>query len=344
MNRTAFNIRHTTSEKHDFYATDPKTVYELLERESFSNEILEPCAGMGHIANVLKEKGYNVTCSDLIDRSYPNTTIKNFFDYDKNNLDIITNPPYKLADESDYRIFISFIENQDYPKEWVASKFLELLEELREYIRLVRRVDDEYKVHLIAQVGNELYDLDEDMIDDYIVLDSDSKLLDFIVKYYDKGLAFFMSHIEHELRIYAGVRFNAENYIEDLIENTDFIEMVEFSYLINKANITNTIEYHEPREFYTERERYDFRKDLPIKVEKALVEVCGASWRTTQRQRILDSDLVLFPNIKDGEDFKKAILEEFKVPERLWSYITGWRSYDSKRYTSYGVIDIVTRF
>ena len=91
------NSRLKTSEESDFYATEPRTVYELLERESFSNEILEPCVGKGHIADVLKEKGYDVACSDLIDRNYPNTTIKDFFTYEKNNLDIITNPPYKLA-------------------------------------------------------------------------------------------------------------------------------------------------------------------------------------------------------------------------------------------------------
>lgn len=124
MNRTAFNIRHTTSEKHDFYATDPKTVYELLERESFSNEILEPCVGMGHIANVLKEKGYNATCSDLIDRSYPNTTIKNFFDYDKNTLDIITNPPYKLATEF-LKHFLEISENDTKIALFLKLTFLE---------------------------------------------------------------------------------------------------------------------------------------------------------------------------------------------------------------------------
>lgn len=37
----------------DFYATDPKAVHELLDRETFSKTILEPCVGMGHIASVL---------------------------------------------------------------------------------------------------------------------------------------------------------------------------------------------------------------------------------------------------------------------------------------------------
>lgn len=29
----------------DYYATEPRAVYELLERESFSETILEPCVG-----------------------------------------------------------------------------------------------------------------------------------------------------------------------------------------------------------------------------------------------------------------------------------------------------------
>ena len=37
----------------DFYATEPRAVEELIEREKFSSTILEPCVGMGHIANVL---------------------------------------------------------------------------------------------------------------------------------------------------------------------------------------------------------------------------------------------------------------------------------------------------
>lgn len=40
-------------QSEDFYATEPKAVEELLERETFSETILEPCVGQGHIAKVL---------------------------------------------------------------------------------------------------------------------------------------------------------------------------------------------------------------------------------------------------------------------------------------------------
>jgi hypothetical protein len=52
----------TTEERQteDFYATEPRAVEELLEREKFSSTIFEPCVGMGHIAKVLVGGGTNV--------------------------------------------------------------------------------------------------------------------------------------------------------------------------------------------------------------------------------------------------------------------------------------------
>ena len=41
----------------DFYATEPRAVQELLERETFTKTILEPCVGKGHIAEVLTRGG-----------------------------------------------------------------------------------------------------------------------------------------------------------------------------------------------------------------------------------------------------------------------------------------------
>lgn len=82
-------------EKNDYYATDPKAVKYLLDLEQFNKNILEPACGQGHISEVLKINNYNVTSSDLIDRKYGE--IKNFFDYEYFDGDIITNPPYKIA-------------------------------------------------------------------------------------------------------------------------------------------------------------------------------------------------------------------------------------------------------
>src|SRR5574344_608958 len=56
--------------QHDYYATDPQAVEELLKVESFDKNILEPCCGEGHISKVLEKHGYMVESSDLIDRNF----------------------------------------------------------------------------------------------------------------------------------------------------------------------------------------------------------------------------------------------------------------------------------
>lgn len=88
-------------ETNDYYATQPKAVKILLENECFSDTIWEPACGGGHVADVLKEAGYTVRCSDLIDREYPGTEVIDFLSVSgcNNTDDIITNPPYKYAKE-----------------------------------------------------------------------------------------------------------------------------------------------------------------------------------------------------------------------------------------------------
>ena len=99
LNLRTTNTRNKNSETNDYYATDPKVIDELLRFEDFKKDILEPCVGGGHLAYRLNDYGFSVKGFDIIDRSYPNTVIKNVLDIEKNNLDIITNPPYKNAKE-----------------------------------------------------------------------------------------------------------------------------------------------------------------------------------------------------------------------------------------------------
>ena len=92
-------------ESNDFYATDPKAVELLLKHETFSHDIWEPACGAGHISEVLKAHGYNVKSTDLIDRGYGKGGIDFlnqgtlFTDKCIWGGDIITNPPYKYAEE-----------------------------------------------------------------------------------------------------------------------------------------------------------------------------------------------------------------------------------------------------
>ena len=91
----AANISTYEREKNDFYATDPKAVKLLLQKENFDHNILEPMCGAGHISETLKEAGYEVLSSDMIDRGYGG--IQDIFDINKWDGDIVSNPPYKDA-------------------------------------------------------------------------------------------------------------------------------------------------------------------------------------------------------------------------------------------------------
>lgn len=95
----ASNHTDKEREENDYYATSPRAVELLLEQEKFSERIWECASGEDHIANVLRERGYNVWCTDIIDRT-GHTEVLDFLKTDKSmNVDIITNPPYKYAQE-----------------------------------------------------------------------------------------------------------------------------------------------------------------------------------------------------------------------------------------------------
>ena len=87
-------------EKHDYYATDPKAAKLLLGLEDFSSDIWECACGEGHLSKVFQDAGYNVRSTDLIDRGFGETGV-DFLSIDNIhwNGDIVTNPPYKYAQE-----------------------------------------------------------------------------------------------------------------------------------------------------------------------------------------------------------------------------------------------------
>ena len=92
----------------DFYATPTESVKALFDNYEISGDsFYEPCVGQGHIAEVIKEyfPQAKLYVSDIVDRGYPNTIIRDFLK-DSGNVTVewvITNPPYKYAKE--------FIEN-----------------------------------------------------------------------------------------------------------------------------------------------------------------------------------------------------------------------------------------
>ena len=93
-------ISHTAiREENDFYATEPKAVYKLLKYERFNKNIWECACGEGNISEVLKEHGYDVYSTDLIDRNYQDEIIDFIKTEKKFKGDIVTNPPFKYTTE-----------------------------------------------------------------------------------------------------------------------------------------------------------------------------------------------------------------------------------------------------
>lgn len=106
LNGTNLAGTSTTRERvsNDYYATPYESTNALLNNVKFYGNFLEPCVGGGHIAEVIKKYYPNepVYCMDLVDRGYPNTLVKDFLTYDfldQKFDNIITNPPYSLAQE-----------------------------------------------------------------------------------------------------------------------------------------------------------------------------------------------------------------------------------------------------
>ena len=86
-------------QKEDFYATEPLAVEWLCKLEQFNHRILEPSCGAGHISEVLKKQGYDVTSRDIMDRGYGD--LQDFLSFETTEWDgdVITNPPYVYAQE-----------------------------------------------------------------------------------------------------------------------------------------------------------------------------------------------------------------------------------------------------
>lgn len=95
----ARNYAQYDRETNDYYATEPKALELLLDLETFSPTVWECACGEGHLAEVLVNRGYKVISSDLIDRGYGYGGIDFLESTKQFDGDIITNPPYKYAQE-----------------------------------------------------------------------------------------------------------------------------------------------------------------------------------------------------------------------------------------------------
>lgn len=103
INLGATNHGKGIREENDYYATEPIAGNLLLKVEPDLNNIWECACGEGHLAKVFDEIGKLGKATDLINRGYGGVEdfLINITPYP--NGDIVTNPPFKYAQE--------FIEN-----------------------------------------------------------------------------------------------------------------------------------------------------------------------------------------------------------------------------------------
>ncbi len=81
-------------ESNDFYRTPEWATYALIQRETFQGTIWEPACGDGAISRLLPD----VISTDLFNRGFGETGVDFLKEHRKVN-NIITNPPFKLAQE-----------------------------------------------------------------------------------------------------------------------------------------------------------------------------------------------------------------------------------------------------
>jgi hypothetical protein len=87
----------------DLYETPAVAVVALLQREMLPSVVWEPACGPGAIVGVLRASGHTVIATDLNDWRCPDSESGRDFLLEQRAPDgcgcIITNPPYKLAQE-----------------------------------------------------------------------------------------------------------------------------------------------------------------------------------------------------------------------------------------------------
>ena len=95
----ASNHVKDSREANDYYATHPDTLAPLLTNVVFNNNVWECANGGGHLSTKLKELGYTVKTSDIVDYGTGAELVDFLLVDEKYGGDIITNPPYKFGKE-----------------------------------------------------------------------------------------------------------------------------------------------------------------------------------------------------------------------------------------------------
>lgn len=84
----------------DFYSSDYACLPPLLaaERGKLPKRLLEPACGNGALVLPLRNRGFEVVASDIVDRGCPASTVSDFLAYDEwFGGGVVTNPPFDGA-------------------------------------------------------------------------------------------------------------------------------------------------------------------------------------------------------------------------------------------------------
>lgn len=117
-------------EQNDFYATDPHALEIFLDKLDedkiyLHKNIWECACGQGHLSEILKNQGYSVYSTDIIDRGYGDKISDFLLEENAHySCDILTNPPYKYAKEFVEKA-LEIQENGYYTIMFLKIQFLE---------------------------------------------------------------------------------------------------------------------------------------------------------------------------------------------------------------------------
>lgn len=88
----------------DFYPTPAWATRALVDNEPMMGEVWECACGDGAMSEVLESYGLKVRSTDLYDRGFGETGV-DFLKQDQSVSNIVTNPPYNLAEEFFHKAF-----------------------------------------------------------------------------------------------------------------------------------------------------------------------------------------------------------------------------------------------
>lgn len=94
-----YNVRVNSYNKSnsDSFPTPPVATNALLDLVQFEGGVLEPASGEGYLSRELVRRGYRVEESDIV--PYHGRPSVDFLTYTESVDNIITNPPYSLAEK-----------------------------------------------------------------------------------------------------------------------------------------------------------------------------------------------------------------------------------------------------